>query len=336
MQSKKRRLNKEAVLGDLLGALIEGDRRALAQAITLVESSSIAHRAKAEKLLNTLLPTTGNSLRVGVTGLPGVGKSSLVEVIGLHAISLGHRVAVLAIDPSSKIRGGSILGDKTRMYELARSDRAFVRPSPARGVLGGVGRRTYESILLCEAAGYDIIFVETVGIGQSEAAIADITDIVLLMLLPGAGDELQGMKRGVLEMADIILINKADGDLKERAEETSANYKSALRLLESIKKQWVVPILTCSMRTGDGVSKVWELVQQYQGIIKHTGDITLRRETQNIAWMWTELGERLMETLKRNDEVRRALPTIETEVAEGRRAPVVAANDLLELFRGSE
>ena len=320
----------------LVKAVLDGDRRALAQAITLVESTRTAHRARAEDVLNALLPYSGRSIRIGVTGLPGVGKSSLIEVVGLHAIDLGHRVAVLAVDPSSNRSGGSILGDKTRMQDLARNDRAFVRPSPTGGTLGGVARRTREAMLVCEAAGYDVIFVETVGVGQSETAVADMSDMFLLMLLPGAGDELQGLKRGVVEMADAILINKADGDMVEQANRTAADYRSALGLLRPASNEWSVPVSTCSMVTGVVGSEVWSLMDKFRKIFEASGEIARRRIVQTNAWMWSEVGEGLKAALKENGEVIRVLPEIEAHVSEGRMAPTAAAHLLLETFRGSQ
>jgi len=321
---------------NLVKAVLDGDRRALAQAITLVESTYTAHRARAEEVLNALLPYSGRSIRVGITGLPGVGKSSLMEVVGLHAIDLGYRVAVLAVDPSSSRSGGSILGDKTRMYELARNDCAFVRPSPASGTLGGVARRTREAMLICEAAGYDVIFVETVGVGQSEMAVSDMSDMFLLMLLPGAGDELQGLKRGVVEMADAILINKADGDMVAQANRTATDYRAALGFLRPASNEWLVPVSTCSMVTSVGGSEVWSLIAQFRQIFETSGDITRRRAVQTIAWMWSEVGEGLKTTLRENSDVMRVLSDIETDVSEGRMAPTVAARLLLETFRGRQ
>ena len=319
----------------LIGAVIEGDRRALAQAITLVESTSDEHREKAEALLDALLLHSGRSIRVGVTGLPGVGKSSLIEAVRLHAINLGHRVAVLAIDPSSSVSGGSILGDKTRMQELARNNRAFVRPSPTGGTLGGVARRTREAMLICEAAGYDVVFVETVGVGQSEIAVADMTDMFLMMLLPGAGDQLQGLKRGVVELAHVILINKADGDLADQAVRTAADYRAALDLLQPAAKEWTVPVATCSMATSEGVAEIWSLISGFQKTFDGSGDIARHRRTQANAWMWSAVGERLREALRTHHEVRRVLPAIEADVAEGRKAPTAAARLLLDTFRDS-
>jgi LAO/AO transport system kinase len=318
---------------DLVKAVIEGDRRALAQAITLVESTSEAHRGQAEALLEAAQPHSGRSIRVGVTGLPGVGKSSLIEAVGLQAVDQGHRVAVLAVDPSSSISGGSILGDKTRMQELARNTAAFVRPSPTAGTLGGVARRTREAMLLCEAAGYDVVFVETVGVGQSEIAVADMTDMFLLMLLPGAGDELQGLKRGVAELAHAVLINKADGDLAEQAVRTAADYRAALGLLQPVTNEWSVPVATCSIATGDGVAEIWSLIGRFQNTFEGSGDIARRRSEQAKAWMWSEVDEGLRMALRTHHEVKRVLRALEAEVADGRTSATAAARLLLEAFQ---
>lgn len=318
----------------LIAAVIEGDRRALAQAITLIESTSDAHRVQAEAVFDAILPHSGRSIRVGVTGLPGVGKSTLIEVVGLHAIALERRIAVLAVDPSSSVSGGSILGDKTRMQELGRSSHAFVRPSPTGGTLGGVARRTREAILLCEAAGFDVVFVETVGVGQSEMAVADMTDLFLLMLLPGAGDELQGLKRGVAELAHVILINKADGALAEQAVRTAADYRAAVGLLHSAANDWSVPVATCSMAAGTGVDEIWTLISEFQEKFEGSGDIASRRRAQANAWMWSELGEGLKTALRTHHEVRRVLSEVEGDVAKGRTTPTAAAKLLLDAFRG--
>ncbi len=321
---------------ELVKAMIEGDRRALAQAITLVESTSDAHRGQAEALLEAAQPHSGRSIRVGVTGLPGVGKSSLIEAVGLHAIQQEHRVAVLAVDPSSSVSGGSILGDKTRMQELARNNAAFVRPSPTGGTLGGVARRTREAMLLCDAAGYDVVFVETVGVGQSEMAVVDMTDMFLLMLLPGAGDELQGLKRGVAELAHVILINKADGDLADQAVQTAADYRAALGLLQPVANDWSVPVATCSMTTGDGVAEIWSLIGRFQKIFEGSGDMARRRSVQTKSWMWSEVDEGLRAALRTHREVKRVLPALEADVTDGRTSATAAARLLLEAFRSAD
>ena len=251
-------------------AIRRGDRRALARAITLIESTRADHRAAAEELLAELLPHTGNSIRIGISGVPGVGKSTFIEAFGLHVIGQGHKVAVLAVDPSSQRTGGSILGDKTRMEELTRNTSAFIRPSPSGGTLGGVARRTREAMLACEAAGYDVVIVETVGVGQSETAVSDMVDLFMLLLLPGGGDELQGIKKGIVELADLIVVNKADGALVDAARHAVAEYRHALALLRSPSKDWKVPVLTCSAATRIGVPEVWDTIGKYRATLSAT------------------------------------------------------------------
>jgi len=241
----------------LAEGVVNGNRRALAQAITLIESTRPDHRTAASDLLQRLMPQAGHSIRVGISGVPGVGKSTFIEALGNHVIDAGHRVAVLTVDPSSAISGGSILGDKTRMELLSRRPEAYIRPSPAGKTLGGVTRRSREALILCEAAGYDVVIVETVGVGQSETRVADMTDMFILLQLPGGGDELQGIKRGIMELADLILINKADGELKALAGRSAADYRNALRLLHPRSANWKVEVQTCSARDGRGIAEVW-------------------------------------------------------------------------------
>jgi len=309
-----------------------GDRRALAQGITLVESTRADHRATADRLLDALLPHAGDSIRIGITGVPGVGKSTFIETFGLHVIGRGHRVAVLAVDPSSKRSGGSILGDKTRMEELSKDDGAFIRPSPAGTTLGGVARRTREAMLLCEAAGFDVIFVETVGVGQSETAVADLTDLFLLLLLPGGGDELQGLKRGIVEMADLVLVNKADGEFADAARRAASEYRAALHLLGAGTPDWPVPVATCSALTGAGIDDAWTSVETYRATMAATGAIATRRAAQARAWMWNEIREELTEALKASPDIARRLPELEVEVSAGRITPAAAARTLLDAF----
>lgn len=316
-------------LADLIRA---DDRRALARGITLVESTRADHRAQAGELLDLLLPHAGDSIRVGITGVPGVGKSTFIEAFGAHVIDRGHRVAVLAVDPTSRKSGGSILGDKTRMEELARSDAAFIRASPAGETLGGVARRTREAMLLCEAAGFDVIFIETVGVGQSETAVADMTDMFLLLLLPGGGDELQGLKRGIVEMADMVLVNKDDGDLADAAQRAAAEYSGALHLLGAGTPDWPVPVATCSALTGKGIGEAWQQVETFRATMEPSGAIARRRAAQACEWMWSEIREGLMSTLKASRGVARRLPELEAEVAAGRITPAAAARKLLEAF----
>ena len=317
----------------LLGPLLPGDRRALAQAITLIESTRGDHRERADALLAAVLPHSGKSVRLGVTGVPGVGKSTLIERFGLSLLERGRSLAVLAIDPSSKRGGGSILGDKTRMEELSRQRGAFIRPSPAGATLGGVARRTREAMLLVEAAGFDTVIVETVGVGQSETAVADMVDMFVVLLLPGGGDDLQGIKRGVIELADLIVVNKADGDLKATAMRSAADYQHALRMLRSPTAGWTPEVSTCSAQTGEGVIEIWQTVERFLAAVGDKG-IARRRAEQARAWMWNEVGETLLAELRRHPEVKRLVAGLEREVETGRATPAVAARRMLEVFHG--
>ena len=315
-------------------AIRRGDRRALARAITLIESTRADHRARAEELLAELLPHTGNSIRIGISGVPGVGKSTFIEAFGLHVIGQGHKVAVLAVDPSSQRTGGSILGDKTRMEELTRNTSAFIRPSPSGGTLGGVARRTREAMLACEAAGYDVVIVETVGVGQSETAVSDMVDLFMLLLLPGGGDELQGIKKGIVELADLIVVNKADGALVDAARHAVAEYRHALALLRSPSKDWKVPVLTCSAATRLGVPEVWETIGKYRETLSATGALDARRAEQARAWMWSEIAETLTDAFRHHPAVRADLAAAEHAVTHAETTPTVAARALLEKFLG--
>jgi LAO/AO transport system kinase len=316
----------------LLAPLLAGDRRALARAITLIESTRTDHRARADALLAAVLPHSGKSVRLGITGVPGVGKSTLIERFGLSLLDLGRSLAVLAIDPSSKRGGGSILGDKTRMEELSRRPAAFIRP-PAGATLGGVARRTREAMLLVEAAGFDTVIVETVGVGQSETAVADMVDMFIVLLLPGGGDDLQGIKRGVIELADLIVVNKADGDLATTAKRSAADYQHALRMLRSPTAGWTPEVQTCSAQTGEGVIEIWKTVERFVAAVGEKG-IVRRRAEQARAWMWSEVGETLLAELRRHPEVKRLVGGLEREVEAGRATPAVAARRMLEAFHG--
>ncbi len=318
----------------LAEALSRGDRRALAQAITLVESSRPDHRPLADRLLEILLPRTGRSIRIGISGAPGVGKSTFIESFGLHVLAQGHRLAVLAVDPSSRLGGGSILGDKTRMTRLAGEAKAFIRPSPAGGTLGGVARRTREAMLVVEAAGYDVVLVETVGVGQSETAVADMTDMFLLMLLPGSGDDLQGIKRGIVELADLILVNKADGALKELASRTAADYQHALRLLHPASPGWTPEVQICSALEGLGIPEAWATIERFRTTLGDSA-IAGRRAGQAKAWLRAELSDSLLALLAGHPRLRDRLPALEAEVAAGRLAPGAAARLLLAEFLGN-
>ena len=313
----------------------QGDRRALAKAITLVESTRDDHRQQTAELLETLIPDAGNSIRIGISGAPGVGKSTFIEVLGSHLIQLGHSVAVLAVDPSSAVTGGSILGDKTRMETLAFAEKAFVRPSPAGSTLGGVARRTRESMLVCEAAGFDIILVETVGVGQSETAVADMTDMFLLLLLPAGGDELQGIKRGFMELADLILVNKADGDQVALAARTMGDYRSAVQFLASRFDEWQTPVMTCSSLNNEGVAEVWAQVDAFKKVLSETGRLQQCRAEQAKAWMWSEMTESLVADLKSDERVKSLVPDIESAVLAGELPATVGAQRVINLYKNS-
>lgn len=316
----------------LAEAVRGGDRRALARAITLIESTRADHRAQADALLEALLPHTGNSVRVGISGVPGVGKSTFIEAFGLHVIGQGHKVAVLAIDPTSQRTGGSILGDKTRMVDLSRDPAAFIRPSPAGTTLGGVARRTREAMLICEAAGFDVIIVETVGVGQSETAVADMVDLFLLLLLPAGGDELQGIKKGIVELADVVVVNKADGDLANTARHTVADYRHALMLLRH--GGWQVPVLSCSAVNKTGIDAVWDTIGEHYKQAEASGTRGARRAEQARAWLWSEIRETLVDAFRHHPAVRADLTELEERVTTGHLTPSAAAHTLLERFLG--
>lgn len=317
----------------LARGVLVGDRRSLARAITVIESTRPDHREIAEILLEHLLPHTGRSIRVGITGVPGAGKSTFIESFGLHVLDGGHKLAVLAVDPSSPRSGGSILGDKTRMEELSRDVRAFIRPSPSGCTLGGVARRTREAMLICEAAGFDVIVVETVGVGQSETAVADMVDMFLLVLVPGGGDELQGIKKGIVELADAIIVNKADGDLAHAARRAARDYRNALHLLTPANAGWTVPVLTCSALQRDGVDTVWTTIGQYRDAMRKSGGFDHRRAAQAHAWMWNEISETLLQALREDSRVAVRLPDLEHAVTRGTLSPGRAARQLIDTFR---
>lgn len=320
-------------MSDLGREVCEGDRRALARAITLIESTRDDHRAQAEELLELLLPHTGNAIRVGISGVPGVGKSTFIETFGQHVIAAGHKVAVLAVDPSSQRTGGSILGDKTRMEQLSRAPDAFIRPSPTAGTLGGVARRTREVLLACEAAGFDVVLVETVGVGQSETAVADLVDVFLLLLLPSGGDELQGIKKGIMELADLVVVNKADGDLKDAAGRSASEYANALRLLHPMTADWVPEVLTCSSLQGDGIADVWSKIGEFRDVVEMSGAFERNRAEQARRWMWGEVDENLLSAFRKHPEVRQKLAELEAKVSDAQLTPSTAAQMLLEAFR---
>jgi LAO/AO transport system kinase len=308
-------------------------RAALARAITLIESRRSDHQASARELVQILLPQTGKAVRVGITGSPGVGKSTTIDALGMFLIERGHEVAVLAVDPSSARSGGSILGDKTRMARLAASDHAYIRPSPSAGTLGGVAAKTREAMLLCEAAGFDVILVETVGIGQSETAVCDMTDCFLALMLPGAGDELQGIKKGLVELADMIAINKADGDNIKRANTAAAEYRSALHILKPRSEHWQPPVVTYSALNGNGIAELWQKILDHRSAMTASGEFAARRRQQQVKWMWSMLEQRMTTRLRSDASVRGRVRKIEAEVAEGRTTPAVAAEQIAEMLR---
>lgn len=318
---------------ELAESLLQGDRRALAKAITLVESTNPVHREQAAQLLDLIMPHTGNSIRLGISGVPGVGKSTFIEAFGGHVIDQGHKVAVLAVDPTSAVSGGSILGDKTRMEALSRNDNAFIRPSPAGQTLGGVTRRTRETLLLCEAAGFDVIFVETVGVGQSETAVAEMTDMFLLMLLPGGGDELQGIKRGIMELADLILVNKSDGDQQAVSNRTVSDYQMALHFLHPRSRNWQARVQAISALKKHGVNEVWQTVEEYREALGNAGEIESRRSAQARVWLWSETADALLAELKENQAVKALVDPLERDVMQGKTTPTIAARKLIDAFR---
>lgn len=316
----------------LADQLLAGNRAALARAITLVESKKPEHRAVARTLLQNVLPKTGHALRVGITGVPGVGKSTTIDTLGSNLTAAGHKVAVLAVDPSSTRTGGSILGDKTRMARLAIDRNAFIRPSPSAGTLGGVASKTRETMLLCEAAGFDVILVETVGIGQSETAVADMVDFFLVLMLPGAGDELQGIKKGVLEIADMIAVNKADGDGEMRARSAASDYRAALHILAPKSQNWSPPVITISGLSNIGLDYLWEQVHVFRERMQASGEWHRKRADQQVSWMWDLLQQRMAEYLKSNEKTAPRLKLLETSVRDGSTAVSVAVDELTGLM----
>ena len=331
--TRRGRLPLERYVDGILG----GDRVILARAITLIESQRAADMEMAGRLLDRILPHTGRSRRVGVTGVPGVGKSTFIDALGMHLIrNRGERVAVLTVDPSSPVSGGSILGDKTRMERLCAEEKAFIRPSPARGHLGGVARRTRETILLCEAAGFENVVVETVGVGQSETAVRSMTDFFLLLMLAGAGDELQGMKRGIIEMVDGMAINKADGDNLRKAERARVEYASALHLFAASLDGWTPHILTCSALHGQGIGEIWQMVLDHRALLESNGHLTRQRSGQALEWMRELIALGLEEAFRRDAKVAARLPELRAAVDRGLMTPFAASNELLAIFHRKE
>jgi LAO/AO transport system kinase len=312
--------------------VLDGSRSYIARAITLVESTRPDHRQLAQEVLSELLPHTGKAIRVGITGVPGVGKSTFIDAFGTMLTGLGHRVAVLAVDPSSSRTGGSILGDKTRMQHLATDPAAFVRPSPASGTLGGLARATRESMLIMEAAGYDVVLVETVGVGQSEIAVASMVDTFALLALARTGDQLQGIKKGVLELADVIAVNKADGPHEKEARAAARELASALRLLQDPGAAWRTPVLTCSALENTGLDEVWERIEQHRAMLETTGELDRRRRDQQVGWTWNLVHDQLLAQLHGDPEVRAIVPGLEQRVRDGSVTATTAAAEILDAF----
>ena len=317
----------------VLEEILQGNRRAMAKAITLLESTNPESFEKGQDLLESLLPHAGKSLRIGITGVPGVGKSTFIEAFGLFLIEQGHRVAVLAVDPSSPLTGGSIMGDKTRMNELAHQKDAFIRPSPSSGILGGVARKTRETVLICEAAGYDIVIVETVGVGQSETLVASMVDFFLLLMLPNAGDELQGIKKGILEQADLIVINKSDGEQQSLAKKAQSEYRKALHFLSNAKTSWTPQILRCSALEKRGMDKVWESAKKYRKALLDSGEWEEQRQNQTEKWMWSLVEEGLLKSFRNHPNIQKRIPELQKYVNSGKILPTTAARQLLDYWQ---
>jgi LAO/AO transport system kinase len=320
-------------LETLAQRVLAGDRRALARAITLIESRRPDHQEQAEQLVDRLLPATGKAVRLGISGTPGAGKSTFIEALGRHVIAQGQEIAVLAVDPSSRRSGGSILGDKTRMQRLAQAPEAFVRPSPAGGTLGGVTRRTREAALACEAAGFDLVVIETVGVGQSESAVADMVDCFVLLLAPGAGDELQGIKRGIVELADLVVVNKADGELRAAARRAEADYRAALQLLRPATPAWTPEVLACSALREEGIAEIWQAVLRQRRALEDSGELAAKRARQIRSWLWGEVQAGLVDALRADPATAELLSALEDEVVAGRLLPPQAARTLIARFR---
>ncbi len=327
-------------LDQLVASVRTGDRVQLARAITLVESGLAADQELAQEVIERILPYTGEAIRVGISGVPGVGKSTFIEALGTRLVARGHQVAVLAVDPSSTLSGGSILGDKSRMPDLARAPEAFIRPSPSAATLGGVARRTRESMLLCEAAGFDVVLVETVGVGQSETAVADMVDFFLVLMLPGAGDELQGIKKGILELADLIAVNKADGEQQALARTAVRDYSATLRYARRRSNPWKPRAVAVSARTGTGIDELWEIVLEHRAVLTaaaeagEPGGLQDRRTDQLARWMWSLVEERLLGDFRAHPGVSAHLEEVETAVREGRSTPAKAVRELFLFLQG--
>ena len=324
--------NEDDIYSLDIESLLSGNRRSLARSITLIESSLFDHRDLAENLLSRIMPRTGGAIRIGISGPPGVGKSTFIESFGLYLSNKNLKIAVLTIDPSSKRSGGSILGDKTRMPKLAQLENAIIRSSPAGLTLGGVARRTRETILLCESAGYDVVIVETVGVGQSEYAVADMVDMFVLLVQPGGGDDLQGIKRGVMELADLIIVTKSDGDLKHSAQRTAQDLRSALSFLRNESDDWVPKVIPCSALNSEGIEEAWKIMQLFHSKLNTSGGLARKRGSQASSWMWAEVQETLVGRLRESQSAKKLAQKLESDVINGLVAPGVAARHLLNAF----
>lgn len=327
---------RERTTDEFVHGILQRDRTILAQAITLVESNALRHQDQAQEVLNRILPYSGSSIRIGITGVPGAGKSTFIEAFGTYLCEQDHRVAVLAVDPSSSITGGSILGDKTRMESLARNRSAFIRPTPSGGTLGGVNRKTRETILLCEAAGFDVILVETIGVGQSEVVVRSMVDFFLLLVLTGAGDELQGMKKGVMELADALLINKADGDNVRRAKITRSEYNRLLHYLQPATKGWQTKAYTASSLYNEGIKEIWEVISRFNVHTKTTGVFELRRSSQTKDWIYSMIKDYLESSFFSNSIIKKQLPLLEQSAMSGKQNVTAVVKDLIKLFEQQE
>lgn len=330
--TNKKKSRRKLTVDDYVEGVLSGDRTMLARTITLIESNAKKHRELADQVLKKLLPHTGNSIRVGITGVPGAGKSTLIEAFGSILCDDGHHVAVLAIDPSSSVTGGSILGDKTRMEKLARHPNAFVRPSPSGGTLGGVTRKTRETMLVCEAAGFDVILIETVGTGQNEVTVRSMVDFFLVIALTGAGDELQGMKKGVIELADTIFINKADGDNKQRALQARAEYNRILYFLQSPTEGWKPKAFTCSALTGENIRGIWDVILTFEEVTKDSGVFEKRRQEQLLEWVDWMIEDELKRRFFENEAVKQQFPHIRSDVLEAKLSPTIAVKKIMDIF----